>query len=85
MRSFVLTGLIPNLPTGSMKWRLNLHSIEQNVSKFKDFPDFQSEKYTGPSLFIGGENSPYIRYAATVLEIISSNCQYSSHFTSLSE
>ena len=57
------------MPTGGMKWRMNLHSIEQNISKIKDFPDFESEKYTGPSLFIGGENSPYIRYTPTVLEI----------------
>lgn len=45
------------------KWRLNLDAIINNFDYISRFPKFTEEQYEGPTLFIGGEKSPYIRYS----------------------
>nr|XP_050847965.1 protein ABHD11 isoform X3 [Vespula vulgaris] len=47
---------------GKYKWRVNLPVLEQNFStEIAIFPNVGGKVYTGPTLFIGGSNSDYIR------------------------
>ena len=47
---------------GTARWKTNLQAIENNMHLLSDFPTLDSvQPYTGPTLFIGGSKSPYIR------------------------
>ncbi|XP_066455873.1 sn-1-specific diacylglycerol lipase ABHD11 [Eleutherodactylus coqui] len=57
VRQFLLTNLVEE--NGSFKWRVNLDAISNNLQHILDFPEFDCS-YPGPTLFLGGANSPYI-------------------------
>lgn len=46
---------------GKLKWRVNLDAIINNYQDLASFPKFDT-KYEGPTLFVGGEKSEYIRW-----------------------
>lgn len=47
---------------GKYKWRVNLSVLEQNfATQIAVFPHIDSKIYDGPTLFIGGSESDYIR------------------------
>ena len=57
-----LTMNIVEADMGKYKWRINLPVLEQKFPKeLAVFPRVQSKVYTGPTLFIGGSNSNYIK------------------------
>ncbi|XP_056414511.1 protein ABHD11 [Hyla sarda] len=57
VRQFLLTNLLQE--NGHFKWRVNLEAISNHLQDVLDFPEFHSS-YSGPTLFLGGANSPYI-------------------------
>ncbi|KAM3928219.1 sn-1-specific diacylglycerol lipase ABHD11 [Leptodactylus fuscus] len=57
IRQFLLTNLVQE--NGHFKWRVNLDAISNHLQDILDFPECHSS-YTGPTLFLGGANSPYI-------------------------
>ncbi|KAM5180763.1 sn-1-specific diacylglycerol lipase ABHD11 [Mantella aurantiaca] len=57
VRQFLLTNLVQE--NESFKWRVNLEAIANHLQDLLDFPEFQ-DPYPGPTLFLGGANSPYI-------------------------
>ncbi|MEE6468969.1 hypothetical protein FKM82_008447 [Ascaphus truei] len=57
VRQFLLTNLVQE--NGHFKWRVNLEAISHHLHDIMDFPQFQGV-YTGPALFLGGADSPYI-------------------------
>lgn len=61
IRQFLLTNLV-EAETGKYKWRINLPALEQNfATKIAVFPDVGNKTFNGPTLFLGGSNSDYIR------------------------
>ncbi|GJQ09997.1 hypothetical protein GpartN1_g1788.t1 [Galdieria partita] len=63
VRQFVLTNLVPDdEKPGYYKWRVNLHSLVDSMEAMLGFPSTAAERvFRGPTLFIRGENSPYIQ------------------------
>ncbi|XP_015736340.1 protein ABHD11 isoform X2 [Coturnix japonica] len=57
LRQFLLTNLIE--VEGRYVWRVNLDAISHHFADIMSFPAFH-KPYTGPALFLGGSNSPYI-------------------------
>uniref|UniRef100_A0A8C4SFB6 sn-1-specific diacylglycerol lipase ABHD11 n=1 Tax=Erpetoichthys calabaricus TaxID=27687 RepID=A0A8C4SFB6_ERPCA len=57
VRQFLLTNLIEE--NGLYIWRVNLDAITKNLDNLLGFPEFDTS-YSGPTLFLGGGNSPYI-------------------------
>ncbi|MGH0169233.1 UNVERIFIED_CONTAM: hypothetical protein FKN15_056489 [Acipenser sinensis] len=57
VRQFLLTNLIEQ--DGHYTWRVNLDAIIKHLDNIMSFPDFDTS-YLGPTLFLGGGNSPYI-------------------------
>ncbi|XP_033227265.1 protein ABHD11 [Belonocnema kinseyi] len=61
IRQFVLMNLV-EAETGIYKWRVNLPVLEQNFAKnIAVFPNSEKKVYLGPTLFIGGEESDYLK------------------------
>lgn len=61
LRQFLTMNLVEAEP-GKYKWRVNLPVLEQNFStEIAVFPNVTGKVYMGPTLFIGGSNSDYIR------------------------
>jgi pimeloyl-ACP methyl ester carboxylesterase len=59
-RAFLLQNLV--IEEGKSRWRLNLEAIEREFSQILGFPDLPDRVvYGGPTLFIAGANSPYVR------------------------
>lgn len=59
-RAFLLQNLV--IDDGKARWRLNLAEIERQFSCILDFPDLPAgNAYRGPTLFIAGARSGYIR------------------------
>lgn len=59
LRQFLLTNLVE--VEGRYVWRVNLEAISHHLEDIMSFPDFH-KPYPGPTLFLGGSNSPYIRW-----------------------
>jgi pimeloyl-ACP methyl ester carboxylesterase len=60
LRQFLLQNLV--VRDGVYHWRINLDAIAANVELLLGFPDFPPETvYVGPTLFIAGARSNYIR------------------------
>ncbi|KAM9320286.1 sn-1-specific diacylglycerol lipase ABHD11 [Gastrophryne carolinensis] len=57
VRQFLLTNLVQE--NEHFTWRVNLEVIAKHMQDLFDFPEFQNP-YPGPTLFLGGANSPYI-------------------------
>ncbi|KAL0266382.1 UNVERIFIED_CONTAM: hypothetical protein PYX00_008934 [Menopon gallinae] len=61
LRQFLITNLVEN-DGGKYKWRVNLDSIISNFqTNISSFPPVGSAQFIGPTLFIGGGNSDYLR------------------------
>ncbi len=59
-RAFLLQNLV--LDDGGARWRLNLPVIERFMPEITGFPEIAAGRaYPGPTLFIGGATSAYIR------------------------
>ncbi|XP_071882251.1 sn-1-specific diacylglycerol lipase ABHD11 isoform X5 [Anas platyrhynchos] len=58
LRQFLLTNLVE--VEGRYVWRVNLEAISHHLEDIMSFPVFH-KPYPGPTLFLGGSNSPYIR------------------------
>uniref|UniRef100_A0A1B6E5J2 sn-1-specific diacylglycerol lipase ABHD11 n=1 Tax=Clastoptera arizonana TaxID=38151 RepID=A0A1B6E5J2_9HEMI len=56
---FLLTNLVEK-PKKHFKWKLNLQSIYENLDHICSFSCDIGKEFTGPTLFIAGENSDYI-------------------------
>lgn len=59
MRQFLLTNLVEQ--NGHYGWRVNLEVISAHLEDIMSFPSFDTV-YDGPTLFLGGASSAYIRY-----------------------
>lgn len=61
LRSFLMQNLV--LENGKFRWRINLDAIGDAMDPdgLFGFPDFADRQYDGPTLFIGGTASNYIR------------------------
>lgn len=66
MRQFLLTNLI-EFGAGDWKWKFNLENILKNYPHISSFPYINDEQFLGPTYFIGGDESDYIRL---VVEIV---------------
>lgn len=61
IRQFLLMNLV-EAEAGVYKWRVNLPILEQNfASNIAVFPQVEDRVYTGPTIFIGGEESDYLK------------------------
>ena len=59
-RGFLLQNLV--FEDGQARWRLNLDAIEQKMPDLVGFPAVPDNAiYRGPTLFVGGANSDYLR------------------------
>lgn len=67
VRNFLLTNL-RRADDGSWHWLVNLDLIEPNLQQISDWPDPGAVTYPGKVLWIGGQQSNYIRdeYVATM-------------------
>lgn len=61
MRQFLLTNLVEQ--NGHYSWRVNLEAIVAHLDDIMSFPSFDAA-FEGPTLFLGGASSAYIRYKA---------------------
>ncbi|XP_045642145.1 protein ABHD11 isoform X2 [Ursus americanus] len=61
-RQFLLTNLVE--VDGRLVWRVNLEALAQHVDKILAFPPRQ-ESYPGPTLFLLGGNSQYVRTSSS--------------------
>uniref|UniRef100_A0A8C7JWS5 sn-1-specific diacylglycerol lipase ABHD11 n=1 Tax=Oncorhynchus kisutch TaxID=8019 RepID=A0A8C7JWS5_ONCKI len=59
VRQFLLTNLVEQ--NGHYAWRVNLDAIAAHLDDIMSFPTFETT-YEGPTLFLGGASSAYIRY-----------------------
>lgn len=60
LRGFLLHNLV--FEDEGPRWRLNLDAIDRNMEALTDFPDRPAgAPYTGPSLFVVGADSDYVR------------------------
>lgn len=62
--SFVVSFLMTNLliDGGGLRWRVNLDALIENYHYIHGFPEFDQDSiYNGPSKFIGGGKSKYLR------------------------
>ncbi|GAB4355325.1 MAG: alpha/beta fold hydrolase [Gammaproteobacteria bacterium] len=60
VRQFLLTNLVSR--EGRFRWRINLPAIAENLPSIIGFPHVaEGGSFRGPTLFLGGERSPYIR------------------------
>lgn len=61
LRNFLITNLAKT-ESGEFKWRINLNTLEREFDgNINRFPDCSRTQFTGPTLFIGGERSDYIK------------------------
>lgn len=61
IRQFLLMNLV-EAETGTYRWRVNLPVLEQNfATNIAKFPNTEKKVYAGPTLFIGGEESDYLK------------------------
>ncbi|PGH10965.1 hypothetical protein AJ80_07322 [Polytolypa hystricis UAMH7299] len=63
IRQFLLTNLVRPKGENTLKWRVPVSTLGEALSNMADFPYGESDelKYTGPSLFIRGTRSNYVR------------------------
>lgn len=61
LRDFLITNL-SKADNGDFIWRINLESLSKNFEKhIVNFPPSEGMQYQGPTLFIGGGNSDYLK------------------------
>ncbi len=59
LRTFLLQNLVSR--DGGYAWRINLRAIADDMEKLTGFPDATGLEYGGPSLFVSGAESDYVR------------------------
>lgn len=59
LRQFLLQSLVPS-NSGGYEWRINVSSIENNLTGIIGFELTEAEEYLGETLFISGGNSTYL-------------------------
>src|SRR5690606_13993823 len=59
IRNFLLQNLIRT--DGGYAWRLNLDALAANMPELLGFPDPGDAVYRGPTLFLSGGRSPYVK------------------------
>jgi len=59
LRTFLLQNLVSR--DGGYAWRINLNAIANAMEQLTGFPDVTGLEYIGPSLFVSGGDSDYIR------------------------
>lgn len=59
LRTFLLQNLVSR--DGGYAWRINLDAIADDMEQLTGFPDAAGLEYAGPSLFISGARSDYVR------------------------
>lgn len=59
LRTFLLQNLVSS--DGGYAWRINLDAIANAMEQLTGFPDVTGLEYDGPSLFVSGANSDYVR------------------------
>lgn len=61
LRDFLITNLAKD-ENGDFRWRINLETLERCFDEgVANFPDPTGLEYDGPTLFIGGSKSDYLR------------------------
>lgn len=61
LRDFLITNLA-KAENGDFRWRINLETLERCFNEgVANFPDTSGLKFNGPTLFIGGSKSDYLR------------------------
>lgn len=61
LRDFLITNLAKS-ETGDFRWRINLDTLERCFEEgVANFPDVAGRTFDGPTLFIGGSRSDYLR------------------------
>lgn len=66
VRQFLLTNLVEQ--NGHYAWRVNLEAIMAHLDHIMSFPSFNNT-YEGPTLFLGGASSDYIRYTTRIITL----------------
>ncbi|XP_052894695.1 protein ABHD11-like [Anopheles moucheti] len=63
LRDFLITNLVKaEKGGGEFRWRINLQSLERNFnSGVAQFPNLSGHKFEGPTLFIAGGRSDYVK------------------------
>ncbi|XP_053662846.1 protein ABHD11-like [Anopheles marshallii] len=63
LRDFLITNLVKaEKGDGEFRWRINLQSLERNFnSGVAQFPNLSGHKFEGPTLFIAGGRSDYVK------------------------
>ncbi|KFB45872.1 hypothetical protein ZHAS_00013832 [Anopheles sinensis] len=63
LRDFLITNLVKNdEDSGKFHWRINLESLERNFhTGVAQFPTLSGVKFDGPTLFIAGGRSDYVK------------------------
>ncbi|XP_053673833.1 protein ABHD11-like [Anopheles nili] len=63
LRDFLITNLVKNpKDEGRFRWRINLPSLERNFTTgVAQFPTLAGVKFDGPTLFIAGGRSDYVK------------------------
>jgi esterase len=59
-RNFLLQNFAPG---AAPAWRIGLDFIAQGMADIESWPEFGAESFTGPTLFVQGANSDYVRPA----------------------
>jgi pimeloyl-ACP methyl ester carboxylesterase len=59
IRQFILMNLEP--ADGGLRWRLNLAALQRAATALTDFKPRRREPFTGPTLFVAGGRSDFIR------------------------
>jgi pimeloyl-ACP methyl ester carboxylesterase len=59
LRTFLLQNLVSR--DGGYAWRINLDAIADAMEQLTGFPDVTGLEYDGPSLFVSGDGSDYVR------------------------
>lgn len=61
LRDFLITNLAKS-NNGDFRWRINLETLERCFDEgVANFPDVAGKTFDGPTLFIGGSKSDYLR------------------------
>ncbi|GAB6030118.1 hypothetical protein CHUAL_005797 [Chamberlinius hualienensis] len=63
LRQFLLSNLILDSTTGKVRWQFDIEGLANNAHHIRAFPieKFEGKSYVGPTLFVGGSLSRYLR------------------------
>lgn len=60
-RQFLLTNLVRDSERGGFRWQVNVSGIDRSMEHIAESPLQATERYSGPTLFIRGEQSAFIK------------------------